>query len=43
MLLDADDYKKTPIDDLTQALMDVLPHVKVWVAPVSKRWSSEPI
>ena len=43
VLLNADEYKKTQIEELTLALMDVLPHVKVWVAPVSERWRSEPI
>ncbi len=36
-------YKHTDVDSLTRALMDVLPHVKVWVAPDNPRWSSEPI
>lgn len=36
-------YKQVDVDGLTRALMDVLPHMKVWVAPDSPRWSSEPI
>jgi hypothetical protein len=36
-------YKQLDVDALTRALMDVLPHMKVWVAPDSPRWSSEPI
>jgi hypothetical protein len=36
-------YKQIDVDGLTRALMDVLPHKKVWVAPDTPRWSSEPI
>lgn len=36
-------YEQVDIDGLTRALMDVLPHVKVWVAPDHPRWSGEPI
>jgi hypothetical protein len=36
-------YEQVDIDELTRALMDVLPHMKVWVAPDSQQWSSEPI
>jgi hypothetical protein len=36
-------YKQVDVDGLTRALMDVLPHTKVWVAPDSPHWSSEPI
>ncbi len=36
-------YKAIDVDGLTRALMEVLPHVKVWVAPDNPRWSSEPI
>lgn len=43
VLLDAADYNKAPIEELTLALMDVLPHVKVWIAPVNDRWKSEAI
>jgi hypothetical protein len=35
--------KQLDVDGLTRALMYVLPHMKVWVAPDSPRWSSEPI
>ncbi|MHB1819149.1 MAG: hypothetical protein ACYCO9_14070 [Streptosporangiaceae bacterium] len=43
ILLSESVYKKVDVDSLTRALMDVLPHVKVWVAPDNPRWSSEPI
>ena len=36
-------YSKVDVDGLTRALMDVLPHVKVWMAPDNPRWSSETI
>ena len=36
-------YEQVDVDGLTRALMDVLPHVKVWVALDNPRWSSEPI
>jgi hypothetical protein len=38
-----DVYEQAGIDGLTRALMDVLPHAKVWVAPDNQRWSGEPI
>lgn len=43
VILDAHDYRSAPIEELTLALMDVLPHVKVWVVPWNVRWKSEPI
>ena len=43
ILLSQDVYDQVDVDGLTRALMDVLPHVKVWVAPDHTRWSSEPI
>ena len=30
-------------DDLTLALMDVLPHQKVWLAAEHPRWTTEPL
>ena len=36
-------YERVDVDGLTQALIDVLPHAKVWVAPDNPRWFSEPI
>jgi hypothetical protein len=36
-------YEQVDVDGLTRALMEVLPHAKVWVAPDNPRWSSEPI
>jgi hypothetical protein len=41
ILLGESIYKGVDIDGLTRALMEVLPHVKVWVAPDNPRWSSE--
>ena len=43
ILLSQDVYDQVDVDGLTRALMNVLPHVKVWVAPDHPRWSSEPI
>ena len=42
ILIDAEDYNKTPIHELTLALMDVLPHKKVWVAILGDRSSPRP-
>jgi hypothetical protein len=36
-------YEQVDVDGLSRALMDVLPHLKVWVAPDNPQWSSEPI
>jgi hypothetical protein len=43
ILLSANDYAEVDVDRLTRDLMDVLPHMKVWVAPDNPRWSSESI
>jgi len=43
ILVSQDVYEQADIDGLTRALMDVLPHAKVWVAPDNQRWSGEPI
>jgi hypothetical protein len=43
ILVSEDVFKHLDADGLTRALMDVLPHVKVWVAPDGPRWSSEAI
>ena len=43
IILDASDYERVPVDELTQALMVVLPHMKVWVAPAGDIWESEPL
>ena len=43
ILLSEDLYGQVDVDALTRALIDVLPHVKVWVAPDGSRWTSEPI
>ena len=43
ILVSQDVYERADIDGLTRALMDVLPHAKVWVAPDNQRWSGEPI
>jgi hypothetical protein len=31
------------LNRLTRALMVILPHMKVWIAPDGPRWKSEPI
>jgi len=43
ILLSQGVYEQVDVDGLTRALMDVLPHMKVWVVPDHPRWSSEPI
>jgi hypothetical protein len=43
ILLSESVYKEVDVDGLTRALMEVLPHVKVWVAQDNPRWSSESI
>ena len=43
ILVSQDVYEQADIDGLTRALMDVLPHTKVWVAPDNQRWAGEPI
>jgi hypothetical protein len=43
ILLSESAYKKVDVNVLTRDLMEVLPHVKVWVAPDNSRWPSEPI
>ncbi|MGO9559530.1 MAG: hypothetical protein ACLPQS_12425 [Acidimicrobiales bacterium] len=41
ILLDASVYDEVNVAEVTLALMDVLPHTKVWVAPFSEQWRSE--
>jgi hypothetical protein len=36
-------YEQVDVDGLSRALMDVLPHLKGWVAPDNPQWSREPI
>ena len=43
VLLDEAVYGRVDVDRLTRALMEVLPHTKVWVVPNGPRWASEPI
>ncbi len=43
VLLNEAVYRQVDVDGLTRALMEVLPHMKVWVAPDGPRWVSEPI
>ena len=43
ILVSQDVYEQADIDGLTRALMAVLPHAKVWVAPDNQRWAGEPI
>jgi hypothetical protein len=42
-LLAPTDIAAIDVDALTRALMDVLPHVKVWVVEEHPRWSAEPL
>jgi hypothetical protein len=42
-LVSAEDFARIDPDAISVALMDVLPHTKVAVAPDGPRWRSEPI
>ena len=43
ILLVKEDFDRVDVRALPLALMDVLPHTKVWVAEAHPRWSSEPL
>jgi len=43
ILIDPKKYEEVEVRELTLALMEVLPHRKLWVAPLSDIWESEPI
>lgn len=43
LLVGSDTFNAVDIERLTRALMDVLPHTKVWVVEDSERWDSEPV
>lgn len=43
ILLAQQDFDSVDVRGLTLGLMDVLPHVKVWVVPEAPGWSTEPI
>ena len=43
ILLTSEAYAKTDVATLINALMAVLPHIKVWVVEDGPRWLSEPI
>lgn len=43
LLISRGDYDRTDNTAVTTAVMDVLPHVKVWVIPESPTWESEPL
>jgi hypothetical protein len=43
ILLQEEDYRRVDVEALTRALMDVLPHVKVWVVADTPQWISEAI
>lgn len=43
IVLSKQDFESVDVRELTLALMDVLPHTKVWVVPESPRISTEPI
>jgi hypothetical protein len=42
-LLTPETFAAVDIDALTRAMMNVLPHTKVWVVEDAPRWSSEPV
>ncbi|MEZ5096459.1 MAG: hypothetical protein R2731_10260 [Nocardioides sp.] len=43
LLIAKDDYERTDNVAVTAAVMDALPHVKVWVIPESPAWETEPL
>ena len=43
ILLTQQDIDHVDVNALTVALMDVLPHIKVWVTADGRRWTSEEI
>jgi hypothetical protein len=43
ILLTQPDIDRIDVNALTVALMDVLPHTKVWVTADGRRWTSEEI
>jgi hypothetical protein len=43
ILLTKQELKSVDVAALTTALMEVLPHTKVWVVEEHPRWSSEPL
>lgn len=42
ILLAKADLESVDVQELTLALMDVLPHMKVWVVEEGPRWVTEP-
>jgi hypothetical protein len=43
ILLAKPDFESVDVRELTLALMDALPHTKVWVIEQSPWWTTEPI
>jgi hypothetical protein len=43
ILLTKQEVKSVDVTALTTALMEVLPHTKVWLVEEHPRWSSEPL
>lgn len=43
ILISQSDFDRVDVEALTLALMNVLPHTKVWVAPNNTLWSSEDV
>lgn len=43
VLLTAEDFVRVDPDAVARALMEVLPHTKVWVIQEHPAWSSEPV
>lgn len=43
ILLTAEDFARVDPDAVARALMEVLPHTKVWVIQAHPAWTSEPL
>jgi hypothetical protein len=43
ILVDKADLDGVDVNELTQVIMDVLPHLKVWVVENTSKWNSKPI
>jgi hypothetical protein len=43
ILISHEEFGRLDVEAVTQELMRVLPHRKVWLAPQSNKWQSAPI
>jgi hypothetical protein len=43
ILLDADDLASIDVQAATIAIMNVMPHMRIWVTANGPRWKSEPL